>query len=215
MGDWIRFGHPLKLAVLGSGKGSNCQSIIDAIADGRLDADIRLVLADVEDAGILERARRHGIEARYLSAAPFRTKLDGDAEAAYIDAIRASGAEVIVLAGFMRILKARLLRAFEGCILNIHPSLLPAFPGLHVWEKALEYGVKVTGCTVHFVDEGTDTGPIIVQRSVPVLDDDTAETLHARIQVQEHEAYPEALRLLAGGRVRIDGRRVVIRSDRA
>lgn len=188
---------PLRIAVLGSGKGSNCQSIIDAIAAGTLNATIVCVLSDVENAYILERAAKHGIKAMYLSAAPFKTKLEGEAEKAYIGTLRQYETEVIVLAGFMRILKKGLLDAYPKRILNIHPSLLPAFPGVESWKQALNYGVKITGCTVHFVDEGTDTGPIIVQRSVPVLDNDTPETLHARIQVEEHIAYPEALRRLA------------------
>ncbi len=187
----------LNIAVIGSGKGSNCQSLMDAIDAGALPARIVCVLADVADAFILERARRHGIPAQYICAAPFRTKLDGEAELRYIEALRAYGADLIALAGFMRIIKERLLAAFEGRIVNIHPSLLPAFPGLAAWKQALEYGVKVTGCTVHLVDAGTDTGPILVQRTVPVLDGDTPERLHARIQEQEHIAYPEALRLIA------------------
>ena len=156
----------LRLAVLGSGSGSNMQSILDAINAGTLDAEIVCVLADVEDAFILERARRAGI--------------------------------------------AGLLNAFPNRVLNIHPALLPAFPGLHSWKQALDYGAKVAGCTVHFVDAGTDSGPIIVQRPVPVLEGDTPETLHARIQEQEHLAFPEALRLLAAGRLTVSGRRVVI-----
>jgi phosphoribosylglycinamide formyltransferase-1 len=199
---------PLKIAVLGSGSGSNCQSIIDAIEDGTLAATIVMVISDVEDAHILDRARRHNIPCQYISGAPFKTKIDGAAEKAYISAIEASGADIIVLAGFMRIIKPGLLNAFPQRIINIHPSLLPAFPGLHAWQQALEYGVKVAGCTVHFVDAGTDTGPIIVQKSVPVLDDDTAELLHARIQEQEHIAYQEALQLIASKALQINGRTV-------
>ncbi len=201
----------LRLAVLGSGSGTNMQSILDAIRAGTLDAEIRLVLADVEDAFILERARRAGLPARFLSAAPYKTKLEGPAEDAYIHAIREAGADTVVLAGFMRIVKPGLLAAFPGRVLNIHPALLPAFPGLHSWKQALDYGAKVAGCTVHLVDAGTDSGPIIVQRAVPVLEDDTPETLHARIQEQEHLAYPEALRLLATGRLSLHGRRVAIK----
>ena len=201
----------LRLAVLGSGSGTNMQSILDAIRAGTLDAEIRLVLADVEGAFILERARRAGLPARFLSAAPYKTKLEGPAEDAYIHAIREAGADTVVLAGFMRIVKPGLLAAFPGRVLNIHPALLPAFPGLHSWKQALDYGAKVAGCTVHLVDAGTDSGPIIVQRAVPVLEDDTPETLHARIQEQEHLAYPEALRLLAAGRLSLHGRRVAIK----
>ena len=201
----------LRLAVLGSGSGTNMQSILDAIRAGTLDAEIRLVLADVEDAFILERARRAGLPARFLSAAPYKTKLEGPAEDAYIHAIREAGADTVVLAGFMRIVKPGLLAAFPGRVLNIHPALLPAFPGLHSWKQALDYGAKVAGCTVHLVDAGTDSGPIIVQRAVPILEDDTPETLHARIQEQEHLAYPEALRLLAAGRLSLHGRRMAIK----
>ena len=186
----------IKIAVLGSGSGSNCQSIIDAINAGTLDAEIVCVISDVPDAYILERARLNNIPAEYISGAPFKTKIDGEAEKHYIRRINECGADLVVLAGFMRIIKNGLLKAFSGRIINIHPSLLPAFPGLHAWKQALDYGTKVAGCTVHYVDAGTDTGPIIVQKTVPVLDDDTPESLHARIQEQEHIAYPEALRIV-------------------
>ena len=198
--------RPLRIAVLGSGKGSNCQSIIEAIEAETLHARIVCVLSDVKDAYILQRAAKHGIPAEYVDASPFKTKLEGEGEARCIAALRRYDAEVVVLAGFMRIVKPGLLRAFPQRILNIHPSLLPAFPGLEAWKQALAYGVRVTGCTVHIVDGGTDTGPIIVQRAVPVLPGDTPETLHARIQVEEHQAYPEALRMLASGRLRVDCR---------
>jgi phosphoribosylglycinamide formyltransferase-1 len=200
---------PLHIGVLGSGSGSNMQSVLDAIRDGALNAEMRLVLADVPDAKILDRARRHGIPCEWLDCAPFKTKLDGEAEQQCIARLKAHGVDTVVLAGFMRIVKPGLLNAFPNRVLNIHPALLPAFPGLHAWKQALDYGAKVAGCTVHFVDSGTDTGPIIVQKSVPVLEGDTPETLHARIQVEEHKAYPEALRLLSEGRLAIAGRRVV------
>lgn len=200
----------LQLGVLGSGSGSNMQSIVDAIEAGTLDADIRLVLADVPDAKILERARRHSIPCEYLDCAPWKTKLEGPAEDKCIEMLKAAGVDTVVLAGFMRIVKPKLLSAFPDRVLNIHPALLPAFPGVHSWAQALDYGCKVAGVTVHFVDAGTDSGPIIVQKAVEVLEDDTPESLHARIQVQEHIAYPEALNILASGRYRIEGRRVVI-----
>lgn len=200
----------LKLAVLGSGSGSNMQSIVDAIEASTLDAEIVCVLSDVPDAKILERAKRHGLNGQYVSCAPFKTKLDGAAQDAYIQIMKVAGADTVVLAGFMRIVKQPLLDAFPNRVLNIHPALLPAFPGLHSWKQALDYGAKVAGCTVHFVDAGTDSGPIIVQKCVPVHEEDTAETLHARIQEQEHIAFPEALRHLAAGRIRVDGRRVRI-----
>lgn len=172
---------------------------------------VSCVLSDVEDAFILERAAKYGVPARFISAAPFKTKLDGEAEQQYIETLVEFDTQAIALAGFMRIIKPGLLGAFPGRILNIHPSLLPAFPGLSGWKQALEYGAKVGGCTVHIVDDGMDTGPILVQRSVPILQEDTPESLHARIQQAEHEAYPEALQLMAVGRTHIEGRRVRIR----
>ncbi len=198
----------LKIGVLGSGSGSNMQSVLDAIQAGTLNAEIRLVLSDVADAKILDRARNHNLPHAWLDCAPFKTKLDGQAEQRCIALLKESGVDTVVLAGFMRIVKPGLLRAFPQRVLNIHPALLPAFPGLHAWQQALEYGAKVAGCTVHFVDAGTDTGPIIIQRAVPVLPGDTAATLHARIQVEEHIAYPDALRLLSEGRLSLSGRRV-------
>ena len=199
----------LTLGVLGSGSGSNMQAIVDAIDAGTLNARIACVITDVPGARILDRAQRHGIPAHYVDHAPFKTKLDGDAQQRVITQLRDNGVDTVVLAGYMRIIKQDLLQAFAGRILNIHPSLLPAFPGLQSWKQALDYGARVTGCTVHFVDSGMDTGPIIIQRSVPVLDDDTPEALHARIQEQEHTAYPEAIRLLAADRLRFQGRRVL------
>jgi len=202
----------LSIAILGSGKGSNAQSIIDAIQAGRLNARVVCVISDVADAYVLDRARQHNIPAEYVDCAPFKTKLDGDAEQRVIETLRRYRADFIALAGFMRIVKGGLLREFQGRIVNIHPSLLPAFPGLHSWKQALDYGAKVAGCTVHFVDGGTDTGPVITQRTVPVMDADTPETLHARIQEQEHVAYPQALQWIADGLVTIAGRRVFIKS---
>ena len=198
----------LRIGVLGSGSGSNMQSILDAIAAGRLDATLACVISDVPGARILERARNHNVPAFHMDPAPFKTKLDGVAEQQYIDMLRRHGVDTVALAGFMRIVKPGLLRAFPNRVLNIHPALLPSFPGVRAWEQALTHGVKVTGCTVHLVDEGMDTGPIIVQRTVPVLSGDTPATLHARIQEQEHLAYPEALRLLAAERLHVEGRRV-------
>ena len=186
------------------------QSIVDAIAAGTLDAEIKLVLADVADAKILDRARRHGIPCLYLDCAPWKTKLEGVAEDRCIELLKAAGVDTVVLAGFMRIVKPKLLAAYPNRVLNIHPAILPAFPGVHSWTQALDYGCKVAGVTVHFVDAGTDSGPILVQKAVPILEDDTPETLHARIQVQEHIAFPEALNILADGRYRIEGRRVRI-----
>ena len=202
----------LNLGVLGSGAGSNMQSIVDAIAAGTLDAEVKIVLADVADAKILDRARRHGIPCQYLDCSPWKTKLEGRAEDECIRILRDAGVDTVVLAGFMRIVKPGLLSAFPNRVVNIHPALLPAFPGVHGWTQALDYGCKVAGVTVHLVDAGTDTGPILVQKAVPVMEDDTPETLHARIQVQEHVAYPEALRIIASGAYRLEGRRVRILS---
>ena len=200
----------LKLGVLGSGSGTNMQSVAEAIDAGTLDAEIRLVLSDVPDAKILDRARTRGIPCRHLDCSPWKTKLEGRAEEECVRLLREAGVDTVVLAGFMRIVKPGLLAAFPNRVLNIHPALLPAFPGVASWKQALDYGCKVAGVTVHFVDAGTDTGPIIVQRAVPVMEDDTPETLHARIQVQEHQAYPEALRIVASGDYVVEGRRVRI-----
>jgi phosphoribosylglycinamide formyltransferase-1 len=189
----------LNIAVFGSGSGSNYQAIAEAIEAGRLDARIACVISDNPDAFILERARRFGHPAIFLDCAPFKSKLDGEAEQCAIRIIKEHGGNLIALAGFMRIVKPGLLKAFAGRIINIHPSLLPNFPGLHAGRQALEAGVPETGCTVHFVDEGIDTGPVIIQKKVPVLPDDTEETLMNRIHEQEHIAYPEALRRIAAG----------------
>lgn len=197
---------PLRLGVLGSGKGSNFAALADAIATGGVPARVVLVASDVAGAGILALAADRGLPHRLLAPGPFRTKLDEAAEAAYIGALRAARVDLVVLAGFMRILKGEFLRAFEGRVVNIHPSLLPSFPGLAAWKQALDYGVKVTGCTVHFVDQGIDTGAIIGQRAVPVRDGDTPETLHGRIQLAERELYPAAIAAIARGEVKVRGR---------
>jgi len=186
----------INIGVLGSGKGSNFQAMAGAIQAGELNARIVCVLSNVPDALILERARALEIPAEYIDPAPFKTKLDGEAELKLIDRLHHYGAELIVLAGFMMIIKRRLLEAYARRIINIHPSLLPAFPGLEAWKQALNAGAKTTGCTVHYVDKGTDTGSIILQRKVEVKPGDTPEILHARIQEQEHIAYPEAIKLV-------------------
>ena len=201
-----------RIGVLGSGKGSNFVAVAEACAAGTVPAEVALVLSDVAESGILVRARERGIPERFLPPGKFRTKLDEEAERSYIEALQAAEVDLVVLAGFMRVLKEVFLRAFAGRIENIHPSLLPSFPGLAAWEQAMAHGVRVTGCTVHFVDAGVDSGPIIGQQTVPVLDDDTAETLHQRIQAAEHALYPKCVAAIARGDVSVRGRRVVWRA---
>jgi len=200
-----------RIGVLGSGKGSNFVAIAEACAAGRIAAEVALVLADVADAGILERARERGIASRYLAPGKFRTRLEESSEIQYAEALQNAQVDVVALAGFMRVLKTPFLSAFEGRIINIHPSLLPSFPGLEAWKQALDYGVRVTGCTVHFVDAGVDSGPIIGQQTVPVLDEDTALTLHQRIHAAEHELYPRCVAAIAAGKLERAGRRVRIK----
>ncbi len=201
---------PLKIGVLASGSGTNLQAIIDAIDSGALHAEVVCVISDIKNARAMERSRKRKIPTYFISGEPFQTKLEGRAEEEYLKRLEKHQTQVVALAGFMRIVKSGLLQAYKHRILNIHPSLLPAFPGVESWTQAINYGVKITGCTVHIVDEGTDTGPIIIQKSVPVLEDDTPESLHARIQKQEHKAYPDALQLIAEGRLSVKGRRVNI-----
>jgi len=189
----------LKLGVLGSGKGSNFRAIADAVARGALAADVRLVISDVKSAGILDLARERNLRAEFVEPGRFKTKLEPDAEARVVALLREAGVEWVVLAGYMRMIKAPLLDAFPRRIVNIHPSLLPAFPGLEAWKQALAAGVTETGCTVHYVDSGMDTGEVIAQSAVPVLPGDTPETLHARIQAAEHALYPAALAKIAAG----------------
>ena len=187
----------LKLGILGSGKGSNFRAIADAIARGDIDAEVRIVLSDVEDAGILQLARERGYRAEFIAPGRFKTKLEPEAEVRLVELLREAGVGLVVLAGYMRMIKAPLLDAFPRRIVNIHPSLLPAFPGLESWRQAVAAGATESGCTVHYVDDGMDTGEIIAQRRVPVLPGDTPATLHARIQEQEHQLYPEVLARLA------------------
>lgn len=189
----------MRLGILGSGSGSNMQAILDAIDAHSLDAEIALVLSDNPDAFILERARRRGIATALIDCRGFRTRFPDEAQQETAAALVQAGVDLVCLAGFMRLVRQPLLDAFPGRILNIHPSLLPAFPGLEAWRQAVEGGATESGCTVHYVDAGMDTGPIILQARVPVLPDDTAATLHARIQEQEHRLYPEAIRIVAAG----------------
>ena len=181
------------LGVLGSGSGSNMQAILDAIDAGTLDARIGIVLSDQAGAFILTRARQRGIETGVIDCLGFRTKFPDEVQAETAARLQVAGVELVCLAGFMRLVKRPLLEAFPDRILNIHPALLPAFPGVESWKQALAAGVAETGCTVHYVDAGVDTGPIILQERVPVLTGDTPESLHARIQVAEHRLYPAAI----------------------
>lgn len=183
----------IRLAVLGSGSGSNCQSIFNAIDDGRLDAEVVIVLSDHEDAFILERARRRGVPAEYMDCGAYKNKFPLELQAEIAAKLQALRVDLVCLAGFMRLVKQPLLQAFPNRILNIHPALLPNFPGVEAWKQALEAGVSQTGCTVHYVDAGMDSGEVIMQAFVPVLPGDTPESLHARIQVQEHILYPAAI----------------------
>lgn len=198
----------LRLGVIASGSGSNLQAIIDRCADGSIDAEIVLVLSNVPGAGALNRAEQAGIATALIDHRTFTERVDFDR--AVVAALQGASVDLVVLAGFMRLITPPFIAAFPERIINIHPALLPAFPGLHVQKKALEAGARFSGCTVHFVDGGVDTGPIIIQAVVPVLDDDDEASLSARILVQEHRIYPRAIQLIAEGRVRIEGRRVRI-----
>jgi phosphoribosylglycinamide formyltransferase-1 len=195
-----------RLGILLSGRGSNFQAIVEAIDAGKLDAEIAVVISNRADAPGIEIARQRNLNAVVL---PSRN-LDREVyDRQVVEKLREKGTELVILAGYMRILSGFMLQAFPLRILNIHPSLLPAFPGLDAQHQAIEHGVKFSGCTVHFVDEGLDSGPIVQQAVVPVLDGDTAETLAARILVEEHRIYPEAIALVLSGKYRITGRRVI------
>jgi phosphoribosylglycinamide formyltransferase 1 len=183
----------VRLGILGSGKGSNCRAILESIRSGALAAEIRVVISDVCDAPILDIAREFSVANAYLPPGGFRTRLEPQAELDLVRLLHDAGVELVALAGFMRVLKASMLNAFPRRIVNIHPSLLPKFPGLEAWRQALEAGEKLTGCTVHYVDEEIDHGDVIAQREVPILAGDTPERLHARIQIAEHELYPAVI----------------------
>jgi phosphoribosylglycinamide formyltransferase-1 len=188
----------LAIGILGSGKGSNCRAILEQIRAQKLAADARLIVSDVFDAAILDIAREFGVPNAYLPPGKFRTRLEPAAEMELVKMLETAGVDLVVLAGFMRVLKEPMLDAFPRRIINLHPSLLPKFPGLEAWKQALAAGEKLTGCTVHYVDAGIDRGEIIAQRKVPVLPNDTPESLHARIQIAERELYPEVIRRLCG-----------------
>jgi len=199
----------VRIAVLVSGRGSNLQAIIDNIEKGLLSSELAVVISDQADAYAMERARKHNIPAVPVMAKGYKDKRE-EYDALLVKELRERNVDLVCLAGFMRIITPVLIRAFPNRILNIHPSLLPAFPGLHVQKKALNHGVKFSGCTVHFVDEGMDTGPIIIQAVVPVLDNDTEDSLSERILKQEHKIYSRAIQLFAEGRLKIEGRRVLV-----
>ena len=198
----------LSLGVLASGRGSNFQAIVDATEAGRLNAAVKLLVVDNPDAFAAERAKKHSIEHLYINPKDFATKDDFFLRIA--EELKARGVELVILAGFMGIVRKPLIDAFRHRIMNIHPALLPSFPGLHGQKQALDYGVRISGCTVHFVDEGMDTGPVIIQAAVAVFPDDTEERLSERILKLEHRIFPEAIRLFSEGRLRIEGRVVKI-----
>jgi len=199
----------IKIGVLVSGRGSNLQAIIDNIENGSLSAELAVVISDQANAYALERARKHNIPAVPISSKGYKGKRE-EYDALLVKELRTRNVDLVCLAGFMRIITLVMIKAFPNRILNIHPALLPAFPGLHVQKKALEHGVKFSGCTVHFVDEGMDTGPIIIQAAVPVLDNDTEDSLSERILKQEHKIYSRAIQLIAEERVAVKGRRVFV-----
>jgi phosphoribosylglycinamide formyltransferase 1 len=203
---------PLRVAVLASGRGSNLQAVIDAIDAGQVHATIVAVISNKKDAAALERARKHGLPDLFVDPKPFAGRPDSREayDRALLEVLGQHDVELVLLAGYMKIVTSVLIDAYVNRIMNIHPSLLPSFPGLEVQKKSIEWGCKLAGCTVHFVTEGVDEGPIILQAAVPILDDDTSDTLATRILVQEHKIYPRAVQLFAEGRLHVDGRRVRI-----
>lgn len=205
--------NKLKVGVLASGSGTNLQAIIDGCEAGELAAEVVCVITNKASAYALERARKHGIPAIHLNYRDFAGREAYDA--AVVEVLNGHGVELVVLAGFMRIITRVLLDAFPKAVMNIHPALLPSFPGLDAQQQALDHGAKVTGCTVHFVDEGCDTGPIIIQAVVPILGDDTVDTLSQRIHRQEHRIYPQAIQLFAQNRLSVQGRRVIVTGKHA
>ena len=203
---------PLRVAVLASGRGSNLQAVIDAIEAGRVQAQIVVVISNKKNAVALERARKHGLKDLFVDPKPFAGRPDSREayDQSLLEILQQHEVELVLLAGYMKIVTAVLVNAYANRMMNIHPSLLPSFPGLDVQKKAIDWGCKLAGCTVHFVTEGVDEGPIIIQAAVPILDGDTPDTLAARILVQEHKIYPRAVQLFSEGRLRVEGRRVFI-----
>jgi phosphoribosylglycinamide formyltransferase 1 len=207
---------PLRIAVLASGRGSNLQAVIDAIEADLVQAQIVAVISNKKDAPALDRARKHGLKDLFVDPKPFAGRPDSrDAyDHLLLETLRALDVDLVLLAGYMKIVTAVLVDAYRERMMNIHPSLLPSFPGLDVQKKSIDWGCKLAGCTVHFVTEGVDEGPIILQAAVPILDQDTPETLAARILEQEHKVYPRAVKLFAEGRLRVEGRRVFIEAGK-
>ena len=203
----------MKIAILASGRGSNFRALAEASREEGYPAEISLLISDNPEAGAIEFAQENGIESVLIDCGPRRGSMSLESSEEMYRLCHERGIELLCLAGFMRIVKGRLLDEYAGRMLNIHPALLPSFKGLHGQKQALDYGATWSGCTVHFVDAGIDTGPIIIQKVVPVMQDDSEETLSERILAEEHKAYPEAVRLYAGGRLRIEGRRVLISDE--
>ena len=203
----------INIGVLASGNGTNLQAIFDAIETGQIEGRICIVISDKSDAYALKRARNYNIDTAYINLKGFKNREEYDKE--IVSALNEKEIDLVVLAGYMKILTPYFINAFKNKIMNIHPALLPSFSGLHVQKKALDHGVKVSGCTVHFVDEGLDSGPIIIQRAVEVKEDDTEETLAERILKEEHQIYPRAIQLFAQGRLSINGRKVFIKERRS
>ncbi len=206
--DLLMTQHKLRLGVLASGRGSNLQAIIDASEQGKINAEVVVVISDISDAYALERAKKHGIPGFHINPKDFKNKKEY--EEAIVNKLREHNIGLVVLAGYMRLVTSVLIAAFDGNIMNIHPALLPSFKGLHAQQQALEYGVRYSGCTVHFVTVDVDGGPVILQAIVPVFDNDTEETLSARVLEKEHIIYPEAVQLFAEGRLKREGKRVFI-----
>jgi phosphoribosylglycinamide formyltransferase-1 len=199
----------INIGVLASGRGTNLQAIIEAIEDGKIEGKIKIVISDHPNACALKRAQQYLIDTRYIDFKEFKNREDYDKE--IIKTLKEKKIDLVVLAGYMRILSPYFIRTYQNKIMNIHPALLPSFIGLHAQKQAVEYGVKVSGCTVHFVDEGIDSGPIILQKAVEVSDDDTEESLTEKILEEEHQIYPQAIQLFCEGRLVIKGRKVLIK----
>jgi phosphoribosylglycinamide formyltransferase-1 len=199
----------INIGVLASGRGTNLQAIIEAVEEGRIDGKICIAISDNSDSYALKRAKQHNIETQYIDFRSFKNREDYDKKV--VDCLKEKKIELVILAGYMRILSPFFINAYKNKIMNIHPALLPSFPGLQVQKKAIDHGVKVSGCTVHFVDEGMDSGPIILQKAVEVKDNDTEESLAERILKEEHQIYPRAIQLFSEGRLVIKGRRVSIK----